>query len=327
MTNHHTRIIYQESPRDHRTEIPNIVFIMREKGLISNSDFLLYCTYRQIAGENGGCWYGTRALVKKSGLSHTTITKSKKNLSQSFDILEGKSLIYVTACDRKKEEADTITITDIWHENHNFFKNLLTCAKIRYTGVQNKATRVCKNKIQNKEPYKKEPIIIAEQKEDPPPDRKQMPAGGNNNFFECLNKCYDLSDRQKRLLMKYPESVVDQAVRYAYHPTTQIQGGPVGRIKLLQYFVKNPEEFAQSMEDLDKPRAKISKKDTILGRFKNGEIYNGYEFSVDDIGVGFYKSGMMQPYSVYWKSRNFTHEFLQLLKKCGIDYDSSENDP
>lgn len=152
-----TRIIYQEAPRDYRTEVPNIVFAMKEAGLISNSDFLLYCTYRQIAGEHGACWCGTRKLAIKSGLSTPSITKSKKVLSQPFEVLGGKSLIDITPCDRKKEEADTITIIDIWRENHEFFKNKPTCVKRRHGGVQKEDTRVCKKTTQNNEPTKKEP--------------------------------------------------------------------------------------------------------------------------------------------------------------------------
>lgn len=151
------------------------------------------------------------------------------------------------------------------------------------------------------------------------PRPTDMPAGGNNNFFKSLDSCYDLSDRQKRLLMKYPEPLVDQAVKYAYHPTTQIEGGPIGRIKLLQYFLKNPDHFTEKMENLDKPAVRKSKKDLLLGKFKRGETYNGYEFIQDDIGVGFYRSGMYQPYSVRWDARSFANDFLEVLKKCGIE--------
>lgn len=152
----------------------------------------------------------------------------------------------------------------------------------------------------------------------PPTQASSMPAGGNNNFFRCLEKCIDLSPKQKRLLMKFPEPLVEQAVRYAYHSTTEITGGPIGRIKLLQYFLNNPEEFAETMKNLDNPQPKLSKKEVVVSRFKKGELYNGFEFSRDEIGVSFNKSGMMQAYSVDWKEPNFVEEFIKLLKKCGI---------
>lgn len=180
--------------------------------------------------------------------------------------------------------------------------------------------RTCKEKTSKERIYKQEDII-APCPSSPKTSAKAMPAGGNNNFFKCLDKCTDLSDRQKRLLMKYPEHLVEQAVRYCYHHTTQIKGGPIGRIKLLQYFLNNPDDFKEQMQNLDKPLSKLSKKDILLGRFKNGEVYNGYEYSQDDIGVGFYKSGMYQPYSVHWDALNFANDFIKLLNKLGIKYE------
>jgi hypothetical protein len=147
---------------------------------------------------------------------------------------------------------------------------------------------------------------------------KKMPAGGNNNFHKCLEKCEDLSLKQKVQISKFPEEIVAQAIRYAYHPTTKIQGGPIGRLKLIQFFIRNPDQFEIAMKNLDKPPEMKTKKDVLLGKFKKGEIYNGYEFIQDDIGVGFFKPGMMQPYSVNWNALNFEAEFLKLLGKLKI---------
>ena len=163
-----TRVIFQESPRDFRTEIPNVVFELLESGEISNSDFILYSNYRRIAGEHGACWVGSRGLAKKCNLDAKTITKSKINLSRPFDILGGKSLIEITPCDRKSETPDTVTIIDIWRENHNFFKNKLTCGKRTYTGVGKEHTRVWEMAPHKKERYKKEPIEEESKKEKKP---------------------------------------------------------------------------------------------------------------------------------------------------------------
>jgi hypothetical protein len=152
-----SRVIYQEVPRDFRTEIPNIVFELLEAGEISPNDLILYSVYRRIAGEHGACWVGTRGLEKKTKLSHPTIKKSKNNLSRKFDMLGGKSLIEITPCNRKKEQADTITIIDIWPENYAFFKKRLTCENSGHTGVKKEGTRVCKDTVQKNEQSKKEP--------------------------------------------------------------------------------------------------------------------------------------------------------------------------
>lgn len=215
------------------------------------------------------------------------------------------------------------TLKENWYKTPLDFSKKELCVKTRSQTTRKQEVRVRENANHIKKSINKEDIIIEKALEprenDPPPKSKDMPAGGNNKFFECLKKCEDLSDSQKRLLMKYPEPQVEQAIRYCYHPATQIKGGPIGRIKLLQYFLQNPENFKDKLENLDKPHEKLSKKDILIGRFKRGEIYNGYEFLQDDIGVGFYKPGMMQPYSVRHDARNFAHEFLELLKKLKLD--------
>lgn len=161
-------------------------------------------------------------------------------------------------------------------------------------------------------------IIIAEPDPSPPPSAKLKPAGGNNNLlYKSLDKAIDLSPKQKLMLMKFPEPLVDQAVRYCYHPSTQITGGPLGRMKLLQHFLRNPDDFKETLDCLDKPKEKQSKKDTILGAFKKGEMYHGYEYTTDDIGVSFYKEGMYQPYSVRWDSKNFNAELNEIFHKIG----------
>lgn len=172
-----SEVKFQETPRIFRTEVPNIVFELLQAEEISTSDFILYSVYRRIAGEQGACWVGTRGLSEKTGLSTPTITKSKINLARPFAALNGKSLIDITPCDHEKQIADTVTINDIWIDNHEYFKNKLTCVKRRYGGVQKEDTGVCKNTTQKKEPYKKEPekkIIIPPSSEPEPPVASQI---------------------------------------------------------------------------------------------------------------------------------------------------------
>lgn len=317
-----SQIIYQETPRNFRTEIPNVVFELLEAGEISSNDLTLYSTYRRIAGEHGACWVGTRGLEKRCRLKDKTITASKKNLSRPFALLGGKSLINITPCDRKKEEADTITIIDIWPENHQYFKNKLRCSKRGDGGVVNEGTRVSYLGGHKKEPYKKEPKknIIAQPNEPPKePDKPKQP-NGNNNFsiYSSLRNCDDFSDSQKRLLMKYPEQEVDRAVKFVYHPSTKTEGGPIGRLKYMQFILKNPESFAETIDNLDNPVAKMSKKEQLLSKFVKYQTYNGYEFVSDNVGVSLCSQGQYTAYTVRHDSRNFVNEFTGILNKCGI---------
>lgn len=184
------------------------------------------------------------------------------------------------------------------------------------TEIQDSKERTSKEKTKKERIYKE--LIIA----NPEPSGTSMPAGGNNNnFFKSLDICEDLSNSQKKLLMKYPESEVEKAVQYVYHPNTVVEGGPVGKIKLLQYFLKNPENFKEKLAELNEPdkTPKKSKKDKVLAPFERGKTYNQYEFLQDDIGVGFFKDGMRQPYSVRWDSLNFVNEFMEILTRCGLE--------
>jgi hypothetical protein len=350
-------ISFQETPRHYRTEIPNIVYQLLEEGQISTNDFILYCVYRRIAGQHGACWAGTRKLEKMCKIKDKTIAKSKKNLSRPFKLLNGKPLIMITPCDRVKGIADTVTITDIWPENHASFQKTNTCSKRegtppaqKYNNSTNfkKELRVVNggaggvvNGGAQEETLVKKNKIIAKPPNAAPPDEPHSQvnaARGNNNevkkIYESLSACKDLSDSQKRKLMRYPEELVKDAVRYVYHPTTEVQGGPLGRLKLLQYFLKQPEDFAETLENLDNPilaesrKVTESPKERLVSQFVHGQMYNGFEFSKDNIGVGFLKPGQVHNYSVAWKSNTFRDEWFALLKKLGIELEEKpEKEP
>jgi hypothetical protein len=167
---------------------------------------------------------------------------------------------------------------------------------------------------------KKEHIIIAQPNEPPKePDKPKQP-NGNNNFsiYSSLKNCDDFSDSQKRLLMKYPEQEVDRAVKLVYHPSTKTEGGPIGRLKYMQFILKNPESFAETIDNLDNPVAKMSKKEQLLSKFVKFQTYNGYEFVSDNVGVSLCSQGQYTAYTVRHDSRNFVNEFTEILNKCGI---------
>jgi hypothetical protein len=153
-----SQIIFEESPRTYRTEVPNIVFELLAAREISHNDFVLYCLYRKIAGQSGACWVGTRGLAELTGMSTKTITKSKKKLSQPFQKLNGIGLIHIIPGNKKLETADTVKINDLWRLNDSFFKNKLTCGKRDHTRVVKETTPVWENRPQKNEPIKKEPM-------------------------------------------------------------------------------------------------------------------------------------------------------------------------
>ena len=241
-----SQIVFQEVPRDFRTEIPNIVFELLNAGEISANDFLLYATYRRIAGPQGACWVGTRGLAEKTQLSTPSITRSKLNLSRNFAALNGKSLIAITPCDRKNQVADTIVIVDIWQDNHNFFKESLTCVKKRHTGVQNDDTRVCKKPLQKKKPYKKEPY-----KNPPPPpppksvtpDPVSLRSEDEDSFYEVLNLEPLTPAEKRRLSREFTEDQVIRALKISLMNRTKVN--TMGK---LLHILNNPDRWTEAPE-------------------------------------------------------------------------------
>lgn len=330
----------QEAPRDFRTEMPNIVSELVKMGLISHYARSLYMVYRRIAGEHGACWVGSRQLEQECGFSRKVLYGAKRELLQNFSVLQGKSLIENRKGDRKKEEADTVTIVDIWQENHDFFKNKLTWG-CRTPGVVPWGTNPGAVGHQKKEPSKKEPKknhhpdtpvppdkppppIPARAPERPPPQPVPVVAcGADDEIYKCLEKATHLSPQQKRLFNAYPEPLVEQAVRFVYHPTTVVK---TSHLRLMRHFCANPDLYTDTLRDLDKPpEPRKCPKEAIADKFKHGRIYIGvnnlrFEFLRDKIGVGFLD---LQPggknYSVDWRDSDFKHKFLELLEKLGVD--------
>lgn len=284
----HDEVHMEEINRDYRTETPNIVHDLVELGRLSHWARTLYGVYRRIAGETGKCWAYIKNLVKKCGFQRTKLMEAKKELITPFPELNGKTLVKIKPGNKVKNEADIVTITDIWPENHSYFKNKLTSSAIRTTPrpqYEPPPSAIRTTSIK-KEPCKKEPckkIIIAtpDPKPEKPVPEKTVPAGGNNKFHKCLEKCEDLSDRQKIQISQHPEDLVEKAVKYLYHPSVEHKGGPVGRMKRFSHFFKDPEAYAETLTNLDKPK-ELTFKEKILSRFEKGKIYNHYIFDYDE---------------------------------------------
>lgn len=175
----------------------------------------------------------------------------------------------------------------------------------------------------------KDDIIITPQ-DDPPkipdkPIKQPIPAGGNNNNssieevkkYKCLEKCIDLSTKQKLQLCKYPEPVVEKAVKYCYHEKIKLRG-PQARIKQLHDFCKNPELYEDTFKNLDNPNGHKNIKDLITSSLKNGERYNGADFYYDDKGMSFHLINSMYPYELTWKDADFNNKFIELCKKLKL---------
>lgn len=125
MHNFTEHVILEESPRNHFLQTPNIAWELVIQKKISKDAYLLYEIYRRTCGEYGSCWKSYKTLSQELGVSKGQISKKRKELEQSFEILNGLPLVKVVKGDRAKNQSDTVFITDVWSINSNYFKKVL----------------------------------------------------------------------------------------------------------------------------------------------------------------------------------------------------------
>lgn len=271
-------IIHQETPRDYRTEIPNIVQEMNELGLISNAALLLYMKYRKIAGDCGGCWVGVRQLEKLTHLSDKTIAKAKKELSKVHAILGNKSLIHIQKASYQKQTADTITIFDIWHTNHTYFKNKSTCRKMSDGGA---------GKCRTQQRTKEESCSKEQQTGKP-----VLPAAAVV-VFSCLENLNEPSVKPKdkeRISKTYPEEVVKNAIAAVKQVKPQISFLKTLNAACKEAWKPNPESNTKSNQRFAKAIH------AFLDHEKVAKL--GYEITMKD---GFGMFSLRSPWSTFFK--------------------------
>ena len=137
-----------------------------------------------------------------------------------------------------------------------------------------------------------------------------------DRIYSCLENL-DLTLAEKKRISSYPEELVKQAIKYAYHSTTKNTHQHIRRI---MHFLKNPEAYRDHMKVIDAPvPSKKSFITNIKEFFRKGQFYQGYECLIDDFGISFLKTGHLQPYSVHWKDILFKNKLLELLNRLKIN--------
>lgn len=266
---------------------------------------LLFGAIKGLCAQEGYCWANNHHLAQLCCVNIRTIKRYILSLRNN-------NLIKVEFQDKTFNSPRTITILS------PSFNKCLQRDRNDLPPGQKCPTPRDRNDPHNSKVNTKENIIIATPGTEIVPPPRQMPAGGNNNVHNCLEEYKDLTPGQKQTLSKHPEPLVKEALRYTYHPTTKLQGEQA-QIKTIQHFIKNPSLYEEKMKNIDKPQPK-SMKEAICGRFKRGNLYNGYEFTYDDAGVLFiYPNGIHQ-YSVKWKDREIKEKWEEYMKKVGVEW-------
>lgn len=125
--------------RKYFSAIPNIVL---QLGL-SPYELALYVHLKQVAGDDGGvCWKSRATLAKESGMSSGMVTKARQGLEKPRQELRGAPLIRVAEEASKSGGLPTcrITITDIWAVNMTRFATSPHDVDTRATSPHDRAT-------------------------------------------------------------------------------------------------------------------------------------------------------------------------------------------
>jgi hypothetical protein len=97
--------------RKYRIELPNLIDDLS----LSPFAFRLYAHIKRVAGDNGACWKGTRALAKSCRISTASVVRAKKELVDA-------QLIAIEKVTRQGGETDQITIINVWQRNFEHYR-------------------------------------------------------------------------------------------------------------------------------------------------------------------------------------------------------------
>lgn len=325
------QIILEETKRDNFTQIPNIIFDLVEEDIITPFAQILYNFYRKVAGEEGACWMGMRKIAEKTKLSLSTITRARKELERPIARLGGLPLIKIRKGDRKSNETDTITIVDIWRVNKAKSKNSLTC----FCGKQG---CFCgkHNKIYTYQDIPPPPLPPPSKTQEVESSRPKTDSEKSANLHYVAKKPLHADNQdasleeeefiKKKGLLEQHGFSPTEIRRLAKYLLGEIQDAiekfkdippKKGRMNLLMDILKHPGNYVKQ-EQKPKKLTRAEFKEKILKNFKRDGIYNGFECLIDDIGIGFNKSGMRQPYSIHWNDNDLENKFNEILHKIGL---------
>jgi len=141
-------LIDKSGDRRYFTMIPNLLWAPELQ--LTAHDILLYATIKRIAGENGTCFMGTRALAQEAKMSVGQVSKSKKALVRA-------GLIHIVSKRRAEDHlpVDHITIRDIWERNVRYFSALYGRSSSEQQVVHEVVHEVVHPVKQNKNPLNK----------------------------------------------------------------------------------------------------------------------------------------------------------------------------
>jgi hypothetical protein len=296
----------------YRTEIPNIVFMLKLEPML----FKAYCVFKMTAGDKGKCFKSNKTLSDEIGCSVPTVMKLKDQLSEIGLIVLTKRTHESGGC-----MPDLIQITDIWPENmqemaKKYPKNVNSkfnggCKPDLQGGV-NAVNRGCKPGL-HKQEHKEEKEIYNKQQHAASPiaavfSEKRKIKKTEPKIWECLNGIDIPINDKIEITRRYTEEVVKNAIGWSTHEKNPPNTCLAASIK---YACKN----GLSGKEFDKKKESVY--ENLKQIFTNGNFYNKAECFLNAHGIGFNRGNLND--GVKFDKYFSTNRLNDLLDKFQID--------
>jgi hypothetical protein len=296
----------------YRTEIPNILFLMKLEPML----FKAYCVLKMTAGDKGSCFKSNKTLSDEIGCSLPTVMKLKEQLAE---------LGLIRIMKRRHESGgcmpDLVQITDIWAENMEEMvkkypkkanSNFNGGCKPDLQGGVNSVNRGCKPGL-HKQEHKEEKEIYNNQQHAASPiaavfSEKRKMKKPEPKIWECLNSIDIPMNDKIEITRRYSEEIVKKAIAWATHaknPPTKCLAASI------KYACKN----SLSGEEFNKKRESVY--ENLKQIFTNGNFYNKAECFLNSHGIGFNRGNLND--GVKFDRYFSTTRLNELLEKFQID--------
>lgn len=294
----------------YRTEIPNIVFLLKLEPML----FKAYCVFKMTAGDRGGCFKSNKTLSDEIGCSVPTVMKLKEQLSEIGLITLTKRMHFSGG-----NMPDLIQITDIWPENMEEMakkypkktnSNFNGGCKPDLQGGVNAVNKGCKPGL-HKQEHKEEKEIYNKQQHAASPNaavfsEKMKKEPAKAFVHEILNDV-DIPIVDKiEISRRYSKDIVENAIGWATHPKNPPN-------KCLAASIKFACKSGLSGNEFDKKKETVY--ETLKKIFTNGNFYNNAECFLNAHGIGFSRGNLNEgvKFDKYYSSSKF-HALLEMFQ-------------
>ena len=171
------RIRDESGDREFFTIVPN--YILNHS---TSTDQALYLQMKRYAGKDGKCFATQETLVNKLGIGLKTYRKSLNYL------IKRGWVEFIGLTDGKTRPIKTYKINNIWQENSDYYKKIVSESTLSKDTVQKEGDSVQKHsKIVSESTVEEDPVLRRSQEEDPSSEQSSQLIPDLIKLFEIIN--------------------------------------------------------------------------------------------------------------------------------------------